>query len=141
MARKVRESMGKAKTYTVRYERDDSGDWNASIPEVDACYTYGKSIRQARKRIREVLALCLDDDAAAEAAELVDDVKLPAIIIKSVKGFSTARAALATQEDVFRMAQTRAVKALVDDGVSLRDAGEVLGVSFQRVQQIASSDS
>ena len=64
--------------YTVRYSRDESGWWVAQVKEAPAAITQGRTISEARRRIREALALVLDDDVKAAKAKLVDDVKLPA---------------------------------------------------------------
>ena len=81
--------------YTVVYERDESGAWNAYVPEVPGCHTYGRSLRLARERIRETLGLWVDD-------------------------------------------ADQAIHCLAELGLSVRDAGEVLGISHQRAQQILS---
>jgi predicted RNase H-like HicB family nuclease len=62
------------KTYTVAYERDEDRLWVASIEALPGCHTQGRTIEQARRRIREALAAYLDDDKAAARARLVDDV-------------------------------------------------------------------
>ena len=40
-------------TYHVAYERDDSGWWVASIREVRGCHSQGRTIDEARRRVRE----------------------------------------------------------------------------------------
>src|SRR5215472_315672 len=62
---------------TVHYERDESGWWVAQVKEVPAAITQGRTIVESRRRIREALALALDNDRKAAKARLVDDVKLP----------------------------------------------------------------
>jgi predicted RNase H-like HicB family nuclease len=59
-------------TYHVAYERDDSGWWVASIREVRGCHSQGRTIDEARRRVREALGLFIEDDA--ESAEFVDDL-------------------------------------------------------------------
>jgi hypothetical protein len=45
------------------YERDDHDDaWNVHIEGLVGCQTYGRSLRQAQRRIRDALALWLDRD-------------------------------------------------------------------------------
>ena len=56
----------------VAYERDDSGWWVASIREVRGCHSQGRTIDEARRRVREALGLFIEDDA--ESAEFVDDL-------------------------------------------------------------------
>lgn len=50
-------------SYTVRYERDEDGWWVATVKGVKGCHTQGRSIEAARKRIRESLALYVDEIA------------------------------------------------------------------------------
>ncbi len=124
----------KATSYTVTFERDEEGWWVASVREVAGCHTQGRTIEQARRRVREALALFVDD---ADDADLVDDVKLPA----------GARRALAQCEKARRQAKDVAAKAqdltqeaarvlTADLGLSVRDASALLGLSHQRVQQL-----
>ena len=56
--------------YTVTYERDEGPRWRvASVREVAGCHTQGRTVAEARRRIREALDLWVDD---AETAEIVD---------------------------------------------------------------------
>ena len=64
------------KPYTVVFERDADEWWVASVRGVAGVHSQGRSIDQARTRVREALALAIGDDAA-ERARLVDDVRLP----------------------------------------------------------------
>ena len=59
-------------TYHVAYERDDSGWWVALIREVRGCHSQGRTIDEARRRVREALGLFIEDDAVS--AEFVDDL-------------------------------------------------------------------
>jgi len=65
------------KLYTVRFDRDaDSGWWVVTVPEIPGCLTQGRSLAEGRRRIREALALFIDEKLAA-TVDLVDDVRLP----------------------------------------------------------------
>lgn len=122
-----------ANKHTVRYEHDGNW-WVATVPAVKGCHTQGRSIAQARNRIREALALCLGDEKA-EAAELADDIRLPSQLQKSMKALRKA------EEEAAKLQKLRAAaaKELTASGLSVRDAGEVLGVSFQRIQQLVNA--
>ena len=37
-----------AKKYRAVYDREKDGRWNVEIPAVKGCYTYGRTIEQAR---------------------------------------------------------------------------------------------
>ena len=69
-------------TYHVAYERDASGWWVASVREVRGCHTQGRTVDEARRRIREALGLFVDH---ARVATLVDDVKLPRTAAKAIR--------------------------------------------------------
>jgi predicted RNase H-like HicB family nuclease len=61
--------------YTVDYVRSDDGWWTASVREVRGAHTQGRSIAQARRRVRQALGLFVDD---AERAALLDNVRIDA---------------------------------------------------------------
>ncbi len=125
--------------YTIRYEKDETGWWVATVKEERGCHTQGRTIEQARRRIREALGLFVDQ---AENAELIDDVVLPAnarTLLKRV--LSTRKRA---EEEAIKLQNTTAEAAEVltkDVGVSVRDAGELLGLSHQRVHQLLTASA
>src|SRR5438105_14673333 len=43
--------------YTVIYQRDESGAWIARVRGVPEAHSYGRTLEQARERIREALSL------------------------------------------------------------------------------------
>jgi predicted RNase H-like HicB family nuclease len=125
-------------SYTVRYERDETGWWVAQVKEAPAAITQGRTIAEARRRIREALALALDDDAAAKRAKLIDDVKLPADARRALDEARAARARLATESRKAQKSTAKAVRALLESmHLSVRDAGDLIGISPQRVHQLA----
>ncbi|HEY9755950.1 MAG TPA: type II toxin-antitoxin system HicB family antitoxin [Oculatellaceae cyanobacterium] len=125
--------------YTIRYEKDVTGWWVATVKEVRGCHTQGRTIDQARRRIREALGLFVDH---ADKAKLIDDVVLPAnarTLLKRV--LSTRKRA---EEEAIKLQNSTAEAAEVltkDVGVSVRDAGELLGLSHQRVHQLLTANS
>ena len=122
------------KSYRVVYELDESGAWIATVPAVRGCHTYGRSINEARARAREALGLFVRD---AASARLVDDVRLPASLRRLLDAQRKARQRAEREQLRAREALSRAVRSLVESqGLSVRDAGELLGLSHQRVQQI-----
>ncbi len=124
-------------SYTVRYERDETGWWVAQVKEAPAAITQGRTIAEARRRIREALALALDDDAAARA-KLIDDVRLPAEARRALKQARAARERLATESKKAQESTAKAVRTLLKSmHLSVRDAGDLIGISPQRVHQLA----
>ena len=121
-------------TYQVDVRRDESGAWIAKVVGVPGAHTHGRSLRQARGRIREALALWVDD---AEDAELEFRVHLPGTLRDALRRASSARTRARDSHEQAVEATTGAVQHLVRDfGVSLRDAAELTGLSHQRLQQI-----
>jgi predicted RNase H-like HicB family nuclease len=125
--------------FNVRYKRDSSGWWVATIVEVAGCHTQGKSIAQTRNRLREALSLYVDD---AVDAEFIEHISLPRKANELVRKVVSARRKVAEDEAALQSSTMEAACHLTEDlGVSLRDAGEVLALSFQRVQQLTASKS
>ena len=50
--------------FNVIIERDDGGYYVASVPELRGCHTQAKSLDVLMKRVRDVIALCLEDEDA-----------------------------------------------------------------------------
>lgn len=121
-------------TYRVVLSRDESGAWIARAPAVPGCHTYGRTLEQARTRIREALALWVDD--AAEA-ELIEDVRLPRVARDALKRSQAARAAADRERSRAQSSSRAAARVLVRQlQLGMRDAGELLELSHQRVQQL-----
>ena len=119
--------------YKVIYKRDESGAWIAHTPSVPRAHSYGRTIEQARERIRETLRLWV---ANPQTAELVDDIRLPAKLRRSVRKARIARKrADAVQAKTQTSAASAARRLTGELRLGLRDAGEVLGLSRQRIQQ------
>jgi predicted RNase H-like HicB family nuclease len=123
--------------YTVAYDRDESGAWIAQVCGVPEAHSYGRTIEQARERVREALSLWR---ANAETAEFVDDIHLPPQASGLVKAVIEARKRADKEQLRAQKSARTAAHALTDRWkYSLRDAGELLGVSRQRVKQIKES--
>ena len=128
--------MSGTKTYMAVVERDpDSDAWLVYIEGIEACHTYGRTLRQAESRIREALGAWLDRDPSRLRLE----VRWPPALMEVAEQVSRARdyATEAGRDAAVKTA--RAVRRLERMGLSRRDAAEVLGISHQRVQQLLAS--
>lgn len=129
-------------TYTVRYERDEAGFWVARIATVPGCHTQGRTLEQARRRIREALSVCVDDPAKADAAKLIDDVQLPAEARKALAHYRQTRKQAEQSEQEAARAARLAITALQKGRglrLSSRDAAALMQLSHQRVHQLATA--
>ena len=122
--------------YRVVYELDESGAWIARVPSVRGCHTYGRTLDQARRRIREALGLWVGD---GDAAELVEDVRLPKRARDAIRRSQASRRRADRERQAAQRVTAAAARTLVDEfHLGLRDAGELMGMSHQRVQQLIS---
>ena len=120
--------------YAIDLEHDESGWWVGTGRGVRGCHTQGRSIRQALSRMREALAVCVGEDIASD--QLDPCVHLPAGASSVVQRYESACQRLARDQDAARSATARAVETLVGElSLSVRDAGDALGLSHQRVHQ------
>jgi predicted RNase H-like HicB family nuclease len=117
------------RTYRVVYELDESGHWLATVPRVKGCHTYGRSLSEARTRVREALGLFVKN---AGHARLTDEVRLPSDMRRLVATFRAARDRAEHERKQADAAARRLAQRL-----SRRDAAELLAISHQRVQQLA----
>jgi predicted RNase H-like HicB family nuclease len=80
-----------------------------SKAKVKGCHSYGRTIQQARERIREAPGLYVDD---AEAAEIEDDVRMPAAVKLAVRNAHQMRQQLEKARARVNAAESRAVQRL-----------------------------
>jgi len=128
-------------TYTVRYERDEAGFWVARIATVPGCHTQGRTLEQARRRIREALSVCVDDPAKADAARLIDDVQLPAEVRKVLARYRQTKQQAERSEQQAARAARQAITTLQQRRLHLssRDTAALMHLSHQRVHQLATA--
>jgi len=60
-----------ARKFTVVIERDEDGNYVATVPALRGCHTQAKNLDTLMKRTREVVELCLEDNHASPSLELI----------------------------------------------------------------------
>lgn len=123
----------KRKTYKVSVERDDAGWWVGTVRGVAGVHTQARTLPTLRERAAEAL-----EAAGVDGAEVVLDLKLPGKTTARVKAATVARAKAEQATEAAGRLLREAARELAAAGVGVRDAGELLGVSFQRVHQLVS---
>ncbi len=117
-------------TVIVRRDPEDARYWLANVVGEPGAQTFGRSMVEAKRHAVEMVALWFDVEPDTVAIDW--DVQL-GDLASVVKRAHIAIAHVA--EDQRR--RDEAIRAMTEAGVSCRDIGELLGLSFQRVAQIA----
>jgi predicted RNase H-like HicB family nuclease len=128
------------KSYRVAYKRDALGWWMATVRGVRGCHTQGRTVDEARRRIREALELFVDN---ARRAPIVDEVKLPSAATRAIRAYASLRKKADEEDRRAARAARRAVHVLRTGRLkmSARDAARLLGLSHQRVHQLTQEES
>jgi len=129
----------------VVFEADDGG-WHVYVPSLQGCRSWGRSLKEARRNIREAISLFEEDfedaDAVARDAVFEEDVRLPKLPELAIDANVLLNlAATAKLEAEAAQARARAVVAeaarnLTKARLSLRDVGELLGLSQEGVRKL-----
>jgi predicted RNase H-like HicB family nuclease len=97
------------KTYHVAYQRDASGWWVASVSELRGCHTQGRTVDEARRRIREAMGLFINN---VRTLKIVDNVRLPADAKKAISAYAKLRKKAEENNRRAAAAARRAVRVL-----------------------------
>jgi predicted RNase H-like HicB family nuclease len=118
-------------TAVYRYERQPDGGtaWIVELVEDPRCHTFGRTLRAAQRNIREAAAAWYEVEPSQ--VEVNDDVRLPPTAGRALGRSWTLR-------DRERKAHEQARDATAAAVAALRDTGTLLGLSHQRVHQLAS---
>ena len=125
-------------SYTVRVSREEPW-WVAVVSGLPGGATEARRLSQLETEVRDLIAGLTDSDE--DAFELDWTYDLPPELARPVREFVEARTRRQTAERDYAVAQEQAVNALTAEHVSVRDAAELLGLSYQRVAQIRPRDA
>jgi len=106
--------------------------WAISVPELKGVHTQARRLDQVGAMTQDAIALMLDVDPAS--VDVVVLPELPATVARAIE----ARTAACAADEAAEQATATAVRSLISDGYTVRDAGALLGLSPQRISQIAS---
>ena len=48
--------------FTVVIEQDEDGIYVVNVPELEGCYTQGKTLQEVLERVKEAIEVCLEGD-------------------------------------------------------------------------------
>ncbi len=115
---------------TIKKDAEDTTAWLVNVAGTPGAHSYGRSLAEAKRHALDVVALWFELEP--EQFEIDWDVQLGKLALPVKR----ARQAMAHAEED-RRRRDEAVHALTEAGVSYRDIAELLGISHQRVAQIA----
>lgn len=121
-----------SQVFTVTAERAD-GWWVLEAPDVGAV-SQVRHLSQARSEMAEALAWLAGVDESE--VEICIEVIPPAGVAEHLAASRQASEEAERLRGVASTESAAAARMLHDSGVSLRDAGEVMGISHQRVAQL-----
>lgn len=115
---------------TVRRDPEDGTAWLVNVVGQPGAHTFGRSLAEAKRHGVEVVAVWFELEP--EDFDIDWDIRLGDLAAP----LKQAKAAMAHAE-ADRSRRDQAVKELTEAGISYRDVAELLGLSHQRVAQIA----
>ena len=123
------------RTYRATAERDGSS-WIIRIPDIGRS-TQARRLDQADDMARDLIAVMTDEDPSSFDVEIHAelDPHLGRLVQIAVERTASAR----HEQLMASLASRAAARALTQGGLTVRDAGRLLGVSYQRVQQLLAS--
>lgn len=124
------------KTYRVEAERDGRW-WVASMAEIKGAHTQARRLDQLELMARDVISLILD--VPEDSFDIDIHASLPEDVEDLAARTREARSRADASADEANEFTREAVPRLLAKGLPVRDVAVILGLSFQRVSQLARS--
>lgn len=122
------------RVYDVIAERDGNR-WFLRVAELPGVFSQVRRLDQAEGMARDAIGSFID--IAAGGFDVHVTVRLPADLQQDVAGVIDLRGTIDRTEREYADRTRRLATRLVrDEGMTVREAGRVLGLSFQRVSQL-----
>lgn len=67
--------------FKVVIQQDEDGRFNASVPELEGCLSYGDTIEEAKRNIKEAIELYLKDMPQEEVSRIRLKVEIDEVTI------------------------------------------------------------
>jgi hypothetical protein len=120
-------------TWRVTVTRED-GYWVAVVNGLRGGATETRRLDRIEEVVRDLVAWLTD--TADDSFDLTWEYRLPAQLAKRVRAFTEKRDGLRRAQEDYDNAARAVVAEARNEAISVRDTGALLGLSYQRVQQI-----
>ena len=121
-------------TYEVTAERDGNR-WFLRVAALPGVFSQVRRLDQAEAMARDAIAAFLD--VPAGGVDVKGSVRLPNDLEADVAGVKDLRGVIDRTEREYAERTRRLATRLVErEGMTVREAGRVLGLSYQRVSQL-----
>jgi predicted RNase H-like HicB family nuclease len=127
-----------AMRYTARARRS-GGWWAIDVPELPGVYSQARRLDRVESMARDAIALFLDVDPAT--LEIRVETNLPSDLRRDVDAVGRLRVEADRLQAESSGAMRHLTHELLGRGLSVRDAAVILGISHQRVSQLARRES
>jgi predicted RNase H-like HicB family nuclease len=126
-----------SRVYEVLAERDGRL-WFLRVNELPGVFSQVRRLDQAEGMARDAIAAFLD--IPADGFDVMVTVKLPADLERDVAGVIDLRGAIdRTEREYAEQTRRLATRLVQGEGMTVREAGRLLGLSYQRVSQLVAS--
>lgn len=122
--------------YPAKVTRDGRW-WMIEVPEIDGL-TQARRYSEVEHMARDLIAVTLDIKYSEVQVDLEFDIPGIGDLLARVKRIEEEKAEAARLEADAQEESRKVARVLVEAEIPLRDAGEILGVSYQRVHQLVS---
>jgi len=127
-------AMSKKMTYQVTVEREP-GFWIIRVPEIPEVVTQARRLADVKENAQEAIAVWTDTGAGDIDVSVT--VVVPAVVQTALDEARRLQKEANDRLDRAGTATSEAARWLTKElGLTLREAAEILGVSFQRVAQL-----
>lgn len=125
--------MATMKSYHANLTRDGRF-WSIRVPEVERS-TQARNLNEAEAMARDLVAIM--EDIPPDSFDIEVKITLPDDVRRELQRSAALREQAAqAQAEAARLARDVAVRLRDELGMSLRDIGKALGVTFQRAKQL-----
>lgn len=121
-------------TYKAKVTREDRW-WMVHIPEIGGL-TQARHLSEAKPMARSLIAITLDIPADSFDVDVEIEKVGTVKVAERTTRLRTARETAAQLEHEVQTDAESLARDLANEGIPLRDIGNILGVSYQRVHQL-----